>query len=56
MPAVSKAQQHFFGMLKHNPDKMKKSLGSMPSAKVIDEFASTPTKDLPERAKKHLRK
>jgi len=57
MPATSKAQQHFFGMLKaiksgkeKAPDKdMAGKAGSM-SAESIDHFASTPTRGLPEKA------
>lgn len=45
MPAVSKAQQRYMGMLAHNPERAKKE--GVPVA-VAKEFASTKQKGLPE--------
>jgi hypothetical protein len=56
MPAVSKAQQRFFGYLKANPaEAAKRGI----SAKVADEFAHAPggtDKGLPARAPKEKKK
>ncbi len=47
MPAVSKAQQRFFGGWQHNPEKMK---GKRPDMTVdqMEDFSATKTKGLPE--------
>ena len=53
MPAVSKAQQRFFGWAEHNPDKAKaegKAIGM--SQQQMHDFAATPQKGLPQRAPK----
>jgi hypothetical protein len=50
VPSVSQAQQKYFGAIKGGA--IKKPTGM--SSKVVDEFASTPRKGLPERAPKHL--
>lgn len=49
MPAVSRSQRRFFGMLDHNPAMAAKS--GM-SKSTLHEFASTPEKGLPERVSK----
>jgi hypothetical protein len=46
MPAVSKAQRRFFGMIDHDPEK-RKDLGI--SKQAAHDFAATKEKDLPER-------
>lgn len=46
MPSVSKAQHRFFGFLKGNPEEAKRR-GI--SSKVVEEFATTKEKGLPER-------
>lgn len=46
MPARSKAQQRFFGYLKAHPEEAKKR---KISARVVDEFATTGGKKLPEK-------
>ena len=58
MPAVSKAQKKFFGVVKNaqeNPDadvtKNVKQVADKMSKKDVDDFASTPEKGLPEKAK-----
>ena len=51
MPATSKAQQRFFGMLEHNPG-MAKARGIHMTKDQMHDFAATNTKGLPERASK----
>jgi hypothetical protein len=46
MPSVSKSQRKFFGFLKGNPSEAKKR-GI--SGKVVDEYASTKEKGLPNK-------
>lgn len=46
MPAVSKAQQRFMAMCKHDP---KHARGECPDEKTAGEFARTSRKGLPER-------
>lgn len=48
MPSVSKAQQRFFGMCEHGGGK---NCPTGMSKKQMHDFASTPTKNLPERKK-----
>ena len=48
MPAKSKAQQRFFGML-HSKPGMAKQKGIDMTQKQIGDFASTSQKNLPER-------
>ena len=53
MPAVSQAQQQAMAIAKNNPSKLNpknKGLLKM-SKKQLSEFASTPRKGLPKRAK-----
>jgi len=55
MPAVSKKQQIAMAIAEHSPSKLhakNKSLADM-SKKQLHDFASTPRKGLPTRAKKH---
>lgn len=47
MPAKSKAQQHYFGMIEGGARPRPKGM----SAKQVKDFASTPTKGLPKRVK-----
>ena len=51
MPAVSKAQRKFFGMLEHNPGMAKKRGIKMTHAQM-HEYASTSEKNLPYKVKK----
>jgi len=63
MPAKSKAQQRFFGMVRaaqkgelKNPSKaVKKAAGSM-SKKSVKDFASTKSKKLPKKIKESFSK
>lgn len=54
MPAVSKAQQKAMAIAEHNPSKLNsKNKGLLKMSKgQLHDFASTPTKGLPSRAKK----
>lgn len=54
MPAQSKAQQALFAIARYKPGALNaenKGLAKLP-ASTLDEFARTPTKDLPEHAAK----
>jgi len=51
MPAESKAQRRFFGMLEHNPGMAEKK-GIHMSKDEMHKMASTSEKGLPEHAKK----
>lgn len=55
MPAKSKAQRRFFGMLSHNP-KMAKAHDIHMSEEDMSDFASTPEKNLPEHASRDKKK
>jgi hypothetical protein len=48
MPARSKKQQQFFGMIEAGKIKQPKGM----TAKAVKEFASTPTRGLPTRKRK----
>lgn len=48
MPATSKAQRKFFGMLEHNPG-MAKERGVDMTKEQMHDFAATKEKGLPER-------
>lgn len=50
MPAVSKAQQAFMAVAEHAPEKLRVTAPNMSKAQLHD-FAATPTKGLPSRAK-----
>jgi len=49
MPAVSKKQRKFFGMLEHNPG-MAEERGIHMTHQQMHDFAATKEKGLPERA------
>lgn len=55
MPATSKAQRRFFGMLEHNPGMAKKRGINMTHEQMHD-FAATKEKGLPQYAKSKKRK
>lgn len=54
MPAVSKAQQVVMAIAEHHPEKLyKRNRGLLKMKKSsLHDFASTPRKGLPKRAKK----
>ncbi len=54
MPATSKAQRRFFGLMAHNPKMAKKAGIDMTKAQMMD-YASTPEKGLPEKSPNALR-
>lgn len=54
MPATSQAQQSFMAGCEHNPKHMKGECPKMSKGKM-HEFASTPRKGLPKRAKEDLK-
>lgn len=47
MPAVSQAQQKFFAIAEHEPDKLQGKRPKMTRAQMHD-FAATPTRGLPD--------
>lgn len=49
MPAVSKRQRRFFGMIEHNPE-MAKERGIHMTHQQMHDFAATKEKGLPEQA------
>lgn len=51
MPAISKKQRRFFGMLEHDPG-MAKERGVDMSKSQMHDYAVTKEKNLPERAPK----
>lgn len=51
MPATSKAQRRFFGMIEHNPG-MAKAKGIDMTHDQMHDFAATSEKDLPEHVSK----
>ena len=53
MPAVSKAQQEAMAIAEHNPSKLKSSNRGLlkMSHQQLHDFAATPRKGLPNRAK-----
>ena len=48
MPAVSKAQRRFFGMIEHDPEAVARAGVDM-THKQMHDFAATKEKNLPER-------
>jgi hypothetical protein len=53
MPSTSKAQQALMAIAEHEPEKLKKKNRGIlrMTHKQLDEFASTPTKKLPEHVR-----
>jgi hypothetical protein len=53
MPSTSKSQQALFAIAEHHPDKLyarNRKVATSMTHEQLHDFASTPTKDLPERA------
>jgi hypothetical protein len=55
MPAVSRKQRRFFGMLEHNPE-MARERGIHMTKSQMHDFAATREKGLPEQAPSRRRK